>query len=245
MHCWHKASSKVLSYFIAFGEGGGGFVPVIHLFGTWWHLVSGLPEWMLGYSGNINYADFLLSTQLSLAVKSIYRHDTLSEHVLVPFIGLLLLSFCKQHAQILPCFLLHKMEEALQNSAGRWKRKVLMRQAGRLSSCNGSRGRGWARRQDWERPGEQRWCERAALGRRGKTAGHTWLIYHGIIKSFPEAKQNHEEKKYIDNLFLITNGKAHGFLYSLYPTPTWKIRNSLSIHIACLHSFDMSCISFL
>lgn len=164
----------MLSYFIAFGEEEGGFVPVIASVWTWWHLVSGLPVWMLGLgnSERINYANFLLSTHLSLAVTSIYRHNTMSEHVLVPFIGLLLLSFHKQHAQILPCFLIYKMEEAFQNSAGRWKRKVLMRQAGRLSPCSDWRGRGWARRQGQERPGVQKWHGSTALGRRSEAAGY-------------------------------------------------------------------------
>lgn len=37
MHGGHEAGSKVLSYFIAFGEGGGGFVPEI---ASVWNLMT-------------------------------------------------------------------------------------------------------------------------------------------------------------------------------------------------------------
>ena len=155
--------------------------------------------------------------------------------------GLLLLPICKNHALVLPDFLLHKMEGAFQENVDRWKGKVPA----------GDRLSGWAPAVAWEVKEKPEGSVREASYTEGAVEELLWLqslhglILHGVSKGFPGANQNNIKEKSTmlvskkKNLKLKNPWFFNALLLSPHP-PTPKIKSSLNVYVAHSHSFAMS-----
>ena len=124
--------------------------------------------------------------------QAVYGNSITSEDVLIPLMGLLLLPGCKNHALVLPDFLLHKLEGAFQGNVDRWKGKVPA----------GDRLSGWGPAVAWEVKEKPEGSVREASYTEVAVEGLLWLqnlrglILHGVSKGFPGANQNNLKEKH-------------------------------------------------